>query len=218
MAEFRGPFVKLLEFNAFSINSANHGQIIDKLSSEPSWERTQRLGYENYQSLLSDRIIMRKGRTLLDPFFSRGKLDAPRLIMSSDSDQNPTSVTEVAFDTFPFMTEHSDIVAPRGKGRCGCGNCREANTKVSQDLISDKLTGSVVSENRNHHVNVVSKITWSADRSSRRINIVDRWFERKEVQIKQKFMQVSSSRPSSLSSSQLRMHQCKISRRKQLPY
>lgn len=134
MEEARMPFKRLLEANTLSFNSANHRYKFDKISILLPWEKPHSDTTELNLRLSDDAIVIAKNLTLHDPqIVSQEKSESltfgsriPYLDINKATESD-----SISSNSFVSMTEHSGTISPKGKGRCGCGNCREANTPVN---------------------------------------------------------------------------------------
>ena len=127
------PFKKLLEANVVSLNSAPHRYKFDKVSVALPWEKMHRDTTELNLHFSDDTIAMHNDLTLIYPQVV--SQESPILgsrfpELDTNKAAGPNSVSNRPSVS---MTEHSGTISPKGKGRCGCGNCRETNTRVSGD-------------------------------------------------------------------------------------
>lgn len=133
MEEARIPFKRLLEANVFSLNLSHQRYKFDKISVVLPWEDALSDTIELNLDLSDDAIVIHKDLTLNYPqVVSQGTSES--LIFGSrlpDLDTNKATESDsVSSNSSASMTEHSGALSPKGNGRCGCGNCRETNTRV----------------------------------------------------------------------------------------
>lgn len=127
------PFKKLLEANVVALNSAHHRYKFDMASVALLWEKTLRDTTELNLHFSDDAIAMHNDLTLIYPQVVSQEspmLGSPFPELDANKAAGPDSESTYSSAS---MTEHSGTISPKGKGRCGCGNCRETNTRVSRD-------------------------------------------------------------------------------------
>jgi hypothetical protein len=127
------PFKRLLEANIFAFNSAHLRYKFDKVPVVLPWEKSHGDIPELNLQFSDDAIVIRKNLTRNGPRVVSQRNSESLTFGSRFPDLDTNKATESdsdLSDSSDSMTEHSGPMSPKGEGRCGCGNCRETNTRV----------------------------------------------------------------------------------------